>query len=198
MLRSGGGCSVWWSVETAFAGDLVVESAAGPLASSATEATVVFFRPSSMATAIRPVVVDEAGHVVGQLRPGGYFATTVPAGEHTFVLWGEGTPTLRATVEAGEIYYVKIDVSAGFWVARFPMVAMGPGREAWGEVPGWLEHSKRWDVVPAETAAYATERADDVRVVLQKSEHVWERYDEERRRNRTLTPDDGVTTAPGG
>ncbi|MBX2801067.1 MAG: DUF2846 domain-containing protein [Myxococcales bacterium] len=165
-----------------------------PIEPSADEAVLVFFRPSKYG-GNKPAVVDGNGTIVAQMVGKSHFVHRVAPGEHTFTVWGEATPTLKATVEAGEIYYVKMDSSMGAWTARFPMVAMGPSREGWEQVAVWLERTQRWTLNEAKATAYAEQRAGDLQVVLAKGERVWSEYDDQRRTNRSLTKDDGITEA---
>ena len=178
----------------AHAADLAAPDPSAPaIEAVADKAVIVFFRPSKYGRS-KPAVVDHNGAIVAQLVGKTHYVHLVDPGEHTFTTWGEGTPTLKATVEAGEIYYVKMDASMGAWTARFPMVAMGPDREGWHQMSEWLGRTKRWTLDEAEAKRYTDKRAEDVQVVIGKGKSAWASYDAQRKANRAITPDDGVTS----
>lgn len=179
----------------AHAGSGVVMKAKGgvEVVADPENAVVVFGRPGKLGAAIKPAIVDETGRVLGELRPGGWFVAKVPPGEHTFVAWGEGTPSMKAELEAGEIYYVDATVTMGAWAARFQLFSVGPDDS---DFAGWgpkLAGMTPWAVNEPAAAAYAASRKVDIDVVLAKGEAQWAGYDEADKKKRSLTPDDGVT-----
>jgi hypothetical protein len=154
-------------------------------------ATVVFIRPSSYGGRVQHVIVDSKGRFLGECWGETYFVVKVPPGEHMFISWGEGTPALKATVEAGKVYYVEVGVTMGAWSARARLFAMGPQRESWAELPQWLKESTM--LVPNEPAGQAyLQGRDDTGEVIQKGVKNYAEYDAEAIQKRTLLAADGV------
>jgi hypothetical protein len=138
------------------------------------------------------VIVDEKGRFLGETWGATYFVAKVAPGEHTFISWCEGTPALKATLEAGKVYYVEIGVTIGAWSARGRLFADGPARQQWGELPSWLHDTTM--LVPNEAAGqqYLQSRQSDLAAVLNKGTANYAGYDGEEKAKRTLTPADGV------
>lgn len=154
-------------------------------------ATVVFIRPSSYGGGAKHVILDSKGRFLGECWGETYFVVKVPAGEHMFISWGEGTPALKATVEAGKVYYVEVGVTMGAWSARARLFAMGPQRENWAELPEWLQNSTM--LAPNEAAGQAYVQGDeDTAEVIQKGVKNYAEYDAEAIQKRTLLAADGV------
>ena len=78
----------------------------GGITAAAETATVVFVRPSS-GGADRVTILDGKGRFLGDTLPRTHFAVTMPAGEHTFISWGENTSAIKATLAGGKVYYVE-------------------------------------------------------------------------------------------
>jgi hypothetical protein len=181
---------------TALAGPpLVVRSKTATPEADPAKAVVVFIRPNTTARAIKPAILDEAGRVIAEVRVDSWVAAKLDPGPHTLVSWGESTPTLKADLEAGEVYYVKVANKMGsIWTSRFVLEALGPTRPGWDQVGRWTTRGTRgWEVDEQISGAYATLRKADIDVVLQKSASEWAAYSDAERTERTLTPDDGVT-----
>jgi hypothetical protein len=180
-----GGCTV----ESRYMAKVESPHAVGP--NSAT-ATVVFVRPSNYAGRLRTVIMDQSGRFLGECWGKTYFAVTMPPGHYQFISWGEGTPALDATVEAGRVYYVEVGTVIGAWTARARLFGVGPGRKAWPELASWLGKSTM--LIPDEAAGqtYLRERGPDVQNVIEKARGSWDEYDAEDRAKRSIGPADGV------
>jgi hypothetical protein len=168
-----------------------------PPAADPAMATVFFIRPSGYAGGREYVILDETGRFLGEVKGESYFVTKMPPGEHSFVAWSEGSPTLRATLEAGKIYYVEVGVVIGAWSPRARLFAIGPQRKPWPELAGWLAQSRL--LVPTQGAEqrFAQDKGAEAREVVQKGLAEYAGYDAEAKSLRTLTPADGVP-APAG
>lgn len=166
-----------------------------PVVVDPANATVVFIRPSSYAYGIRVTIIDQTGRVLGESRASAYFAATMPAGDYTFIGWGEGTPTMKATVEAGRVYYVEVALSVGAWTARPRLFAVGPTRKQWAELPHWLATTNMTKVNEDACKAHAEKRAKDAKEVVEKGQKAFAEYDAEAVAERTLTAADGVPEA---
>jgi hypothetical protein len=181
-----------------FAGGCTIESMymakAVPRAVAANPgvATVVFVRPSNYAGRLRTVIMDQSGRFLGECWGKTYFAVTMPPGHYQFISWGEGTPVLDATVDAGRVYYVEVGTVIGAWTARARLFGVGPHRQQWPELAGWLGKSTM--LIPDEPSgqAYLTGRGAEVQNVIEKSRSSWADYDAEDRVKRSIGPDDGI------
>jgi hypothetical protein len=97
-----------------------------------------YMRPSSMVDAdLRPVppgkarvvflrgadarggtylILDEAGHFVGETSPNTRFSVDVAPGSHHFIGWGSGyTESLYATLSGGRTYWIIISHHPALW-----------------------------------------------------------------------------------
>lgn len=166
---------------------------------NASAATVIFVRPSGYGGGEFPIL-DGQGHFLGAAPGNSWFVVSVPAGEHLFIAWSEGTPALKATLEAGKIYYVEVGVTIGAWSPRARLFAVGPQRPQWAELPKWL--SETTPVVPAPDAGqrFQAKQGGEVGEVVQKGVQNYAEYDAEAKGQRTLQVTDGVTApvAAGG
>lgn len=164
------------------------------VAANASAATVVFIRPSSYGGREFPIL-DEHGRFLGATPGDSWFVTSVPAGEHMFIAWSEGTPTLKATLEPGKIYYVEVGVTMGAWSARARLFAVGPQRPQWAELPKWLSDTKPVVAAPDAMQRFQADLGDEVSTVVQKGVQNYAEYDAEAKGLRTLQPADGVPVA---
>jgi hypothetical protein len=158
------------------------------------QATVVFIRPSSYAKPKKHLIVDHTGRFLGEGWGSTYFAVTMPPGEYTFISHSEGTPALKATVEAGKIYYVEVGMVIGAWSPRARLFAIGPQREQWAELPQWLAESDMLAPSPTGAQLFMQKEGEDIGEVIQKGLANYAEYDPEDRQKRTLLPTDGVPT----
>jgi len=163
------------------------------LAANSGSATIVFIRPSSYAGG-EPAVLDGRGNFLGCLPGESRFAVVVSPGEHTFIVWHEGTPALVAQVEAGKIYYVELSMIWG-WSGRARLFAVGPNRKQWNELPEWLSETEDITLAPNGREKFIADHDHDLQEVVAKGIGNWGEYDAEARGLRSLTPADGVAAA---
>jgi len=170
----------------------------------AAAATVVFIRPSGDEPGVRHLILDEKGRFLGLSSSEAYFPVKVPPGEHTFMSYVDGntfgsgadrrsgTPALKATLDAGKLYYVEVVAIPGSFTTRGRLVGLGPSRKSWQELPGWLAKCK--PLVPKEAEGQAHVRQTlDVDAVVQKGLSTIAGYTPEKLAERSLSPNDGVT-----
>jgi hypothetical protein len=170
----------------------------------AAAATVVFIRPAGDEAGVHHVILDEKGRFLGISRSEAYFGVKVAPGEHTFMSYVDGntfgngadrrsgTPALKATLEAGKLYYVHVVAVPGSYTTRARLIGLGPSRSGWNELPGWL--AKSTPLVPDEAQGQAHVRETlDVNVVVQKGLRTIAEYDSATLAERSLTPSDGVS-----
>ena len=170
----------------------------GAISPDPAAATVVFVRHSILGGAITSVIATTQGRFLGESQAKSYFAAKLPPGEHLLVSWSESTPALRATLAAGMIYYVEVAPKMGWGSARIQLLALGPRRPSWVELPGWLREGDALEADVAGGAALLQERAGDFAERVRAAEASYQGYSAEDREARTRRSDDGVPQAVGG
>jgi len=154
-------------------------------------ATVVFVRPSSYAAALGCTVLDGNGRYLGDALPSSYFAVKVRPGSHVFIAWAENTAALRATVEAGKIYFVEVSSKMGMFTARMHLLAIAPGTDSWKKVDEWLAESEAYAPDEPRGQAYLKKRAADTGERIDRANKILSEYSPSELAERTLTPTDG-------
>lgn len=172
-------------------------AASGAISPDPAAATVVFVRKSILGGAITSVIATAQGRFLGESQAKSYFAAKLPPGEHLLVSWSESTPALRATLAAGMIYYVEVAPQMGFGSARIQLLALGPRRPNWAELPAWLRECDALEADAAGGAALLQERADKFAERVRAAEKSYQGYSAEDREARTLRLEDGVSTHLG-
>lgn len=86
-----------------------------PVASS--NGRIYFYRTAMMGAAVQPQVKLN-GDVVGKAVPGGFFYVDRPAGDYTVVTETELKKTLTFHLDAGQVRYVRLDLSMGVFVGH--------------------------------------------------------------------------------
>lgn len=174
------------------------------------EATVVFGRTSSLATAVLYQIVSSEGRFVGECVSRSAFAVTLAPGKHTFYAWnpndtgwapvggmvggaagavaagGLGGPTvtaLAAELVAGRTYYVEV-------TSQGALVGVHPGTAAFEEAPLWLQEVTFFAVDEAAGQA-ALQAEDELPLVLEAGAAALAGYSAEERAERSLGPKDG-------
>lgn len=169
----------------------------------AAAATVVFIRPAADEPSVRHLILDEKGRFLGLSSSESYFAAKVTPGEHTFMTYVDGntfgngadrrsgTPALKATLEAGKLYYVEVVAIPGSYTTRGRLIGLGPTRKGWDELPGWLAKCK--PLVPNASEGQAhVQKTLDVDMVVHKGMGTVEGYTPEKLAERSLAVADGV------
>jgi Protein of unknown function (DUF2846) len=82
------------------------------------KSNIVFFRPGSMVGAAIRCTVREDGKMIGRMGSGDYFVHTAEPGTHAFSAETEAKDVVTLETEAGETYYVKCKIAAGFMAGR--------------------------------------------------------------------------------
>ncbi len=109
---------------TACGGPGYMVSTKAPVSTSPDMATVVFYRPSSLGAAYTSAVYDvttEETVFLGGVKGRGKVVAQVSPGNHTFMVSGENADFSYATVEAGKLYYMRIQTRMGFGKMRYSL-----------------------------------------------------------------------------
>jgi hypothetical protein len=83
-------------------------------AAPADSAQVVFFRSGTLMGGAISCAVKENDAKLTSLPPGKYAVMTIAPGAHDFVVSSEAKDTWKVEAHAGETYYVKCTIGAGF------------------------------------------------------------------------------------
>jgi hypothetical protein len=167
---------------------------AAPIAAPADRAVVVFVRPSGLAFGINFSIIDQTGHWMGDAVSKSHFAVALPPGDYTFVAWAENTDLVKASLDAGRIYYVEVSPALGALYAQVSLEALTPRSVDWKNLPGWLTDTKRLEPLPTGTA-YMESRHDDAMKRVASANENWSEMTPDDREKRTLHADDGLAGA---
>ena len=78
---------------------------------------IYFYRTALIGAAVQPEVRLN-GEKVGKAVPNGFFYVDRPAGSYQVVTETEVEKKLTFTLEPGQVRYVRLDISMGFWVGH--------------------------------------------------------------------------------
>jgi hypothetical protein len=78
---------------------------------------IYIYRTTILGAAIQPDVKLD-GQVVGSAKPKGFFYVDCAPGSHQISSSTEVTRTLSLTLEAGQVRYVRLNISMGFFVGH--------------------------------------------------------------------------------
>lgn len=78
---------------------------------------IYFYRTTVLGFAVQPSVRLN-GEVVGKAVPNGFFYVDCPPGNYQVATETEVERRLTFTLEAGQVRYVRLNISMGFWVGH--------------------------------------------------------------------------------
>jgi hypothetical protein len=78
---------------------------------------IYFYRTALIGAAVQPEVRLN-GEKVGKAVPNGFFYVDRPAGNYQVVTETEVEKKLTFTLDAGQVRYVRLNISMGFWVGH--------------------------------------------------------------------------------
>jgi hypothetical protein len=157
-----------------------------------THALVVFVRPDLRAEDELVTITDGEGRFLGESLAATTFAVHVLPGEHLFVGWAENTPAMRATVEAGKTYFVRVTPLTEDSPPQVELRTLSPRRPKWKEAREWIAQSR--PLVPDEAAGqrFLEECADDVQLRIRQGKETLAKAKRAERSAWTIRPGDGV------
>lgn len=127
-------------------------SPAQPPLAAAGNAVITFYRTSFVDGDIAQApIVEKAGDsikLVGIASSGTKIQYEVAPGEHSFVVGGQSSHYLKANVQAGKSYYVRVVTKMGIVKARFRLLA-----QKGGELPAAIEKASTIRTVKANASA---------------------------------------------
>ena len=153
---------------------------------------IVFIRPSSAAFGLAPIIIDENGKYVGESIPKSYFFSDLNPGENTFIVWGEGTHSLKANLKPGKTYYVEITPHMGAWAARFHLDSIKKDSPKWKEKDQWMKEIPFYLPNVTDGQSIVDKKGkDDIKSTIEKGKKRHAEYSAEEKKEKTLFPEDG-------
>lgn len=117
-----------------------------PVAASPEQALVVFLRPVNYGRQEMVTVIDDRRHFIGQPNGRQCWMLLVPPGQYGFLALGENTDSVRATVEAGRVYFVMVQIGMGMWAPRAHITALTSRDERWERLAQYVRESQQMRV----------------------------------------------------
>jgi len=138
---------------------IVTETPADPPGTD--EARVIVYR-ESFRNATKPYAFLDDEEILAFSLPGTWFEIRCTPGEHFFVLHGVSADAVRATLEAGRTYFLRVDSVPELLHLRLLLTPIVPGMKEFGEIDRTLNGLERVEPVVGLLAEYAEVHADDL------------------------------------
>ena len=141
-------------------GSLMVD-AKSPLGASKADTARVFFAldqgfPSGNG------FITEGTKLLGFISNGEHFVADVPAGEHLFILKSEQDEAIKANLEAGKTYYVKVFITPGLMRSRTYWTPLKNTPEDLKIRDEMIKETDRVELVPDKAAKWEADEKDDL------------------------------------
>lgn len=144
-------CGKEWMVAT--------EAPADPPGSD--EARVIVYR-DSFRNATKPYAFLDDEELLGFSLVGTWFDVRCTPGNHFFVLHGVSADGVRATLEAGRTYFLRVDSVPELFHLRLQLTPIVPGMREFEEIDTILAGLERVEPVDTLLAGFAEDHADDL------------------------------------
>jgi len=137
------------------------------------EAKVVVFR-DSFRNATKPYAFFDDEELLGFSEAGAWFEVRCTPGEHFFFLHGVSSTGVRATLDAGKTYFLRVDSIPKLFRLQLRLTPIVPGMNEFDRIDKILKGLERREPVDAVLAEYEEERADELEEALArlKTEHL--------------------------
>ena len=160
---------------------------------SSHKSRVVFIRPSSFAFAVAPAIITDDGKYIGEPIAKSYCFSDLDPGNHTFIVWGEGTHAMKANLRAGRTYYVKVTAGMGAWQARLHLNSIKKNSPDWKLKNQWLKDLTLYIPDMAEgQKMIKMKSAKEIKSTIEKGKGRFAEYTNKEKKLKTLFPEDGV------
>lgn len=125
------------------------------------EARVIVFR-ESFRNATKPYAFLDDEELLGFSLVGTWFEVRCAPGDHFFVLHGVGSDGIRATLEAGRTYFLRVDSVPRLLRLDLRLTPIVPGTKEFEEIDATLARLDRVEPVDSLLAAFADYHAEDL------------------------------------
>jgi hypothetical protein len=129
------------------------------------EARVVVYR-ESFRNPTKPYAFLDDEEVLGFCQVGRWFEVRVAPGEHFFVLHGVTSSGVRATLEAGKTYFLRVDSIPTLLELSLRLTPIVPGMEEFDNVFKVMVELKRTEPIEDVLKGYAEAHADDLEAAV--------------------------------
>lgn len=139
------------------------------------EAKVVFYR-DSFRNATKPYAILDDEEMLGFIQRGAWFEARCTPGDHLFYLHGVSSGGVRAKLEAGRTYFMRIDSDPELFHLQLVLCPIVPGMKEWEGIAQILKHLEHQEPIDVRLEEYAELHADDLEKELAR---LWtDRYEE--------------------
>jgi hypothetical protein len=129
------------------------------------EARVVVYR-ESFRNPTKPYAFLDDEEVLGFAQVGKWFEVRVAPGEHFFVLHGVTSSGVRATLEAGKTYFLRVDSVPTLLELSLRLTPIVPGMEEFDNIFKVMVELKRCEPIEGVLKGYAEQHADDLEAAV--------------------------------
>ena len=159
---------------------------------------ITFWRNNAFGAAIQAPVAEgkenEGIDPVGIVSHGYKVRYVVEPGDHYFVVGGESSSLLKATVQANKHYYVQVMPVMGIWKARFALMPLNQKHLADPKVRERIAQTRSMRLNEAGQAWYVQHEGD----MIKKLKNAQIRHEKAERKKGPLLqlmPEDGIDEA---
>ena len=131
------------------------------------QARVIVFR-DSFRNATKPYAFLNDEEVLGFSLVGTWFEVRCTPGEHFFVLHGVGSAGVRARLEAGKTYFLRVDSVPKLLHLELRLTPIVPGMDEFEKIFSVLVDLDRTEPIDTVLAAYAEEHAEDLEAAISR------------------------------
>jgi len=129
------------------------------------EAKVVVYR-DSFRNATKPYAFLDDEELLAFCEVGAWFEVRCKPGDHFFFLHGVSSSGVRATLEAGKTYYLKVDSVPKLFRLQLRLTPIIPGTKEFDDIDRILARLERREAVDTILAEYEDAHADDLERAL--------------------------------
>jgi len=131
------------------------------------QARVIVFR-ESFRNATKPYAFLNDEEVLGFSLAGTWFEVRLTPGDHFLVLHGVGSAGVRATLEAGKTYFLRVDSVPKLLHLELRLTPIVPGMDEFEKIFSVLVDLERTEPIDAALAEYAEEHAEDLEAAISR------------------------------
>lgn len=157
-------------------------------------ATVIFARPSSAAPNTIVTIVDAEGNrFLGQSTSSSCFAAKLVPGPHVLVGFAKNATGIPATLQAGRVYFVQVEVKFGSLTSRTSLVGLHRNAQDDAKIGKWKDDCDFYEADLRGGQAFLDESEQDTIEQVRRAHEIVSRLSEEERRRVALDSEDGRT-----
>lgn len=125
------------------------------------EAKVVVYR-DSFRNATKPYAFFDDQELLGFAQVGARFEVTCSPGSHFFYLHGVSSGGVRATLEGGKTYFLRVDSVPKLFLLQLRLTPIVPGMKEFDQIDAILAGLQRREPIDRDLVAFSELHADPV------------------------------------